>query len=581
MILTLHLENVPWFEDGRPTSITLREQSCRIGRNASMDWVLPDPDGHISRHHCDVIHDGGTYYLVDRSTNGTFVDGQRHRIQGEHPLRDGDRFRIGQYFIGVALQAAQADRAVRPPLDNAADAAGHSARRLPEPSALPPLAPPPAFAVTPEPLQPLPTENVFADWGGAAPPRMTEDAWSQKSAFASEPLPPDLSDGLQLPPVQGGSIARGGSDPWDEEAEYLDPVDPLPVPNRRAQAFDSAAKEFVPLQQRPRQSQDMSGLQLPPSQTQPAAAPTHAWDEPSIAPALGRQAAPASRQDRPHWPGEPMPPMPTPSQPMPAPSPPWSAGTGNPAAPPTHAPVAAPVPRPSPNDMVPVDEAEDHRLRPSRPPSTARAATPAAEGPAGYGAAIPDTRAFLRAFCEGAGLPPAAFDDVDALDLARALGRSVRISTDELMAMLADREAAKRFTGGVEITSWSPRGNNPMKVLADADQALVALFLRPKNGFMTGPDGFENALKDVHLHQRAVFAALQPALLRVVEGLSPREIEEETANGLLGGPNKSRAWDRFVERWTEKAEAGRNGILDCFLKAFSEAYAQAVGTTRE
>jgi len=163
----------------------------------------------------------------------------------------------------------------------------------------------------------------------------------------------------------------------------------------------------------------------------------------------------------------------------------------------------------------------------------------------------------------------------------KAVGIWLRVSTEEQMAIRADRDAAKRFTGGVEITSWSPRGNNPMKVLADADQALVVMFLRPKNGFMTGPDGFENALQDVHLHQRAVFAALQPALSRVVEGLSPDEIEEDSASGLLGGPSKSRAWDRFVERWTEKSEAGRNGILDCFLKAFSEAYAQAVGGPRD
>lgn len=128
---------------------------------------------------------------------------------------------------------------------------------------------------------------------------------------------------------------------------------------------------------------------------------------------------------------------------------------------------------------------------------------------------------FLRAFCEGAGLNPAIAGGPQSEALAHELGRLVRIAAQELMRMLQDRANVKQFTRGGERTMRSATGNNPLKFLPDPDQALEALFINPRDGFMTGADGFENALKDLRRHQMAVFAALQPALAEVLTGLSP------------------------------------------------------------
>lgn len=182
----------------------------------------------------------------------------------------------------------------------------------------------------------------------------------------------------------------------------------------------------------------------------------------------------------------------------------------------------------------------------------------------------------LRAFCEGAGLSPMLAKGQDGVELARDLGRCMRIATDEVMRMLRDRANVKQFTKGGARTMLSASRNNPLKFMPDSDQALEAMFLAQRDGFMTGPEALQVALKDLRAHQMGVFAALQPALAAVLEGLSPEEIDQaETTGGLLAGSRKGKMWDEFVRRWDERSQAGDHGMLDVFLLAFAKAYVEA------
>ena len=187
----------------------------------------------------------------------------------------------------------------------------------------------------------------------------------------------------------------------------------------------------------------------------------------------------------------------------------------------------------------------------------------------------------LAAFCEGAGLPPpppgAA---VDSTALARELGRTMQQAAAELMALLQDRAAAKQFTRGGDRTMMGAANNNPLKFLPDPVQALEVMFLQPRDGFMTGGEGMTAALQDVKTHQMAVFAAIQPALIKLLEDLSPEAIEEATGGGLLAG-GRRKSWDEFIKRWDAKAANTENGMLDVFLRHFAESYAAAVAASRE
>ncbi|MFV0410653.1 MAG: type VI secretion system-associated FHA domain protein TagH [Paracoccus sp. (in: a-proteobacteria)] len=108
MTLTLQIENFSVLDDGGPVSIIVPEAGMQVGRNAGMGWVLPDASRHISGHHFDVYCQGNIWLLHDRSTNGTFLHGHRHRIDGPHRLHHGDRFQVGQYIIVALIDAPMA-----------------------------------------------------------------------------------------------------------------------------------------------------------------------------------------------------------------------------------------------------------------------------------------------------------------------------------------------------------------------------------------------------------------------------------------------------------------------------------------
>lgn len=149
----------------------------------------------------------------------------------------------------------------------------------------------------------------------------------------------------------------------------------------------------------------------------------------------------------------------------------------------------------------------------------------------------------------------------------------------ELMALLQNRAEAKRFTRGGDRTMMGAANNNPLKFLPDPAQALEVMFLNHRDGFMSGGEGVAEALRDVKTHQMAVFAAIQPALIKLLEDLSPEAVEAAIDGGLLSG-KRQKAWDEFVKRWDDKVANHENGMLDVFLTHFAESYAAAVAAAR-
>lgn len=87
---------------------TLNAGTLSIGRGERNDWVLEDPDRHLSKTHCVVSIENGKYVLTDLSTNGVYINGARQPTVRDSRvvLTDGDEFRIGEYSIFVEEVAA-------------------------------------------------------------------------------------------------------------------------------------------------------------------------------------------------------------------------------------------------------------------------------------------------------------------------------------------------------------------------------------------------------------------------------------------------------------------------------------------
>ena len=76
-----------------------------IGRMPDNDWVLPDPERLLSKHHCLIEHRNGNWVLTDTSTNGVYLDNSPVAVGpgGTAQLRDGMRLRLGDYVLRVGV----------------------------------------------------------------------------------------------------------------------------------------------------------------------------------------------------------------------------------------------------------------------------------------------------------------------------------------------------------------------------------------------------------------------------------------------------------------------------------------------
>lgn len=105
--MPLRLEIVSDHPDLKPDLRVREFKACggTIGRSPDNDWVLPDDRRYVSSRHAVLDFQAGAYYLVDTSRNGVYVNGSDLPVGKGHPQRifDGDRLRIGEYQIAVAI----------------------------------------------------------------------------------------------------------------------------------------------------------------------------------------------------------------------------------------------------------------------------------------------------------------------------------------------------------------------------------------------------------------------------------------------------------------------------------------------
>jgi type VI secretion system FHA domain protein len=89
-----------------PETRSVNDGEVTIGRGDESDWVLDDPERHLSKRHCVVVHRSGGWWVQDVSTNGTFVNGESAPLgpQAVRGLKTGDRLYLGPYEIEVSIE---------------------------------------------------------------------------------------------------------------------------------------------------------------------------------------------------------------------------------------------------------------------------------------------------------------------------------------------------------------------------------------------------------------------------------------------------------------------------------------------
>ena len=556
---------------GERATRTLRLGTLSIGRAAGNDWVLADPERHLSKTHCMITAADGRYLLTDVSTNGVFVNGSGTRVprDGQVELTDGDEIRFGAYLLTVSEAMASASA---PPL------AGHSALVVGGARRADPLAGP--ADVVPDPLggadallDPFltPAGAGFVHPIAAPPPALR----------ASDPF--DLADenhrglgdddrrgsadgngrgfaGERLRGLGGDGHRGPGGISDDDLFRGVTPLDNWQGPSQPdnvdapMQAFTApppvAVSNFDDL--------DIDALL---GDTPPA--PSGFGAAPAMRPAVAAPVSPPV--------AAPVPPAVVSADPFADP----------PAAPSAVAPVsvAAPVLAPAagmPGTAVPAGAAPGLQAPVGQGAPASVSPVPAALAPAGTApiAAAADAGALLAAFLDGAGAAGLALGP-DPEAALRSAGTVFRVLVEGLRQVLMSRAAIKNEFR-VEQTMLRARDNNALKFAVTTEDAIAALLQPSRPGYKPPLDSAREAFDDVRAHEMAVMAGVQTALLGLLKRFEPGALEKRLQPGMLGnllpGARKARTWELFCATYKDIAREAEDDFQSVFGREFARAY---------
>ncbi|MBR0869384.1 type VI secretion system-associated FHA domain protein TagH [Bradyrhizobium tropiciagri] len=251
----------------------------------------------------------------------------------------------------------------------------------------------------------------------------------------------------------------------------------------------------------------------------------------------------------------------------------WAAGPVAAPKPPADLLHAMPTPR---RPSVWADEEAAASPPPAPPPQMAPPRPQATEPAAAASIGNPE---FARLVARAAGLPDNIFAGKSEAELAEQLGVILRMTVENMMALLQARTQAKQLTRSTSQTTIQAIENNPLKFSPTVEDAMRILFGPPTRSYLDAPHAFAQGFSDLKSHQLKTYTAMQHAVRGFVASIDPtlmaRELELQRGARSFFGSNKSKLWDEFLTRW--KAHLGRDesAPIDTFMLHFSEFYDRA------
>jgi type VI secretion system protein ImpI len=211
------------------------------------------------------------------------------------------------------------------------------------------------------------------------------------------------------------------------------------------------------------------------------------------------------------------------------------------------------------------------------PSAPKKAKQPAVPRPTASHAPSKDvSRRFVDAFCEGAALDPDSLAGRSDLEFATELGAVMRnlvggmseISNTILEMRTVIGSSEKGPTTHVEHDKPSLSTAQKRK---QTDRLLALYFGNLQSEDTNADTAFGVAIDDASRHNKALFFAMQTALFRLLNELSPTTIERETRTGIIR-TKSAMNWNAYLHKWESLNTDGEDGMLDVFLRYFSEAY---------
>lgn len=565
MSLLLTLEHGPRSQAVRQAR--LDEGELVIGRSASANWQIDDPDMYVSRAHCTVSARQDGYFITDTSSSGLFIGdaGSPLGAGNSARLQNGMRFRLGDYIIGVEVQssAAQKPVAVKDQVTEAPSSSppASSSSQTPLASSSSPLAfgnddffsikteeapKAPRPAGLPDPFEKQ-RPGAFRDYERADADRHNSPAFDDP--FSLESIATPSRDAGSAP---AGEHANPFGFDFPEPARSTPEPPTSKTPDRAGFEFDIGfGPEPTPGPTEPTPEPAPVVKKATPAK---AAAPAYApWELP---PQPGEEPQVAAPEPEPEPEPVSEPELVLEPQPVPAPE-----------------PVAEAKPEPEPE---PIRETRAANPEPApRPAPSAKPARRAHKANPQPQQSYSDT-ALREAFLRGLGLDEAEPGNRDPLEEMEKFGREYRLMMEGLMQLLRKR-AEEKGNARVAQTVIGASEVNPLKFMPRVEDVLGIVMRENSPGFLAGEAAIADSIRDLAQHHVRAWRGVQGALRRMIDRFDPVALEKElkstsSIGALLTGGKGAKLWELYQKRHREIAQSAETRFLGEIGVDFRDAY---------
>ena len=222
--------------------------------------------------------------------------------------------------------------------------------------------------------------------------------------------------------------------------------------------------------------------------------------------------------------------------------------------------------------------AEATRITTPRP-AAAQPAAPASAGPAPKSSGDLTTSRRndeLAIFWQALGIDPAQIDPARRAAILQILAATIQELIGGLIEVLSARTAIKdEFR--MDQTQIQPEENNPLKFFRSGEETLRLAVVAGQPGFLNLDVATRMAFNDIKAHEVAAMTAMQRAIPRLLQRLSPVAIEEAASPARFGRkPDKAKLWDQFVELYNQYAERLEFAIPEIIAKEFARVYREQI-----
>ncbi len=517
MALQITLVKAPKSVSIAKTSHVFDRRGGTLGRSDSNLWILPDLEKFLSSCHCEILFESGAYFLLDLSTNGTFINSALEPIGkgSKVPLKHGDVFDIGEYRFSSELIEEQSFGYAKPPASIpsppqspfADDFFGTGAGA---PAAQMPFSTPSDFAVSDFSVGLAQSQDPLAAFDKANKLAPKDDVFGQPAPFTST--------GFNTP-VERHQFSSGS---LGDMSPSIDQAISWPT---------SSQESLIPEDW----GDDLLGA-APKKSSFANSDPFDSFDNPASVSGFGGHA-PVQRQAV-----EPF------------------------QAPPAQviAPVAPPVvSRPASTLAARIAEMPEVKVQPAVVPQVAVAAP------------VTNTINTSHTLLVAMGLNPSSLSAEEIDSISENVGLLMREITEGMMQVLRSRTSIKNEFR-MNVTTIQPIENNPLKFSVGADEAIENMFLKKSNAYKKPIDAFREGFQEIGEHQVAMIAGIRHGFERMMERFNPENLEtqfnKQGKGAVIPGMQNAKHWTNYKGHYQGYSDNMESSFQHLFGSDFVSAY---------